>query len=44
MGDYADDLLEHARGRFAKIVEIRHGGAGEDSARDVLQSRRAIQR
>lgn len=44
VGDYADDLLELARGRFGTVVEVRHGGAGEDSVRDVLRSRRAIRR
>lgn len=42
VSDYADDMLIEARGAFGHVVEIRHGGAGQDSVRDVIRARRAI--
>lgn len=42
VSDYADDMLGEARRHFGRVVEVRHGGAGQDSFADVRDVRRQI--
>lgn len=42
VSDYADDILVEARRVFGRVVEVRHGGAGQDSFADVRRVRREI--
>lgn len=42
VSDYADDILAQARRHLGRIVEVRHGGAGQDSFADVRRGRRAV--
>lgn len=42
VSDYADDLLTIARERMLRVVEVRHGGSGQDGVLDVLKGRRSI--
>ncbi len=42
VSDYADDLLEQARAVFGSVVEVRHGGAGQDGIAEVRRARREI--
>ncbi|TQL54779.1 glycosyltransferase [Subtercola boreus] len=44
VSDYADDLLAIARERMLRVVEVRHGGSGQDGVLDVLRGRRSIRR
>lgn len=44
VSDYADDMIAEARRVVGTVVEVRHGGAGQDSLRDVVRGRRAIKR
>ena len=42
VSDYADDILGEAYRAFGRVIEVRHGGAGQDSVADVRRARRAI--
>ena len=42
VSDYADDILGEARRAFGRVIEVRHGGAGQDSIADVRRVRREI--
>jgi len=42
VGDYADDFIAALRPHFGEVIEIRHGGPGDDTIRDVIRVRRRI--
>lgn len=44
VSDYADDMIEIAAPAVGRLVEVRHGGAGQDSVLDILRGRREIRR
>ncbi|SNT01463.1 glycosyltransferase [Rhodococcoides kyotonense] len=43
VGDYADDFAAAVRPHFGEVVEYRHDGPGNDSVRDILAHRTAIE-
>lgn len=42
VGDHADDLVAALRANGVEIVEARHGGAGEDTVRDIWRYRKRV--
>ncbi len=44
MSDYADDILTLAHEVFPRVIEVRCGGAGQDSFSDVRRGMREVQR
>ncbi len=42
VGDYADDFLSAIRPHFGTVVEIRHGGPGDDGVADCVRIRREL--
>jgi hypothetical protein len=44
VSDYADDILTLAHEVFPRVIEVRCGGAGQDSFSDVRRGMREVQR
>ncbi len=42
VGDYAEDFVAAVRPYFAEVVELRHGGPGEEGWRDIRRLRRRL--